>query len=1337
MMVFVLALILAWFGSANAATVSVPRGSNLQTFILAANCGDTLVLEAGATYTGTFVLVAPGGTCTGGDSDYVTVTTSGSLPPAGVRLDPSKYSAGMAKLVSPNTMPTLSTRTGANHWKFIGIDISGTEGAFVPILINLGQSPVTGDTPGWAQRLLMKGFVFDRCFIHPPEISATNLSSNSVTRFVERGIALNITDGWVQNSYIAGFTGNYPNGGIEASEDVLMDVGPGPLHVINNYLEAWYSNVFIGGADAPPLPEHTATVSGAGTIGTATLSTVLDLAVGDLVAFKLSDPPAGQTQPIWGVGRVTSIQGNTISYTPLTALYQSFNRAPISPGEARWRGEVLHDVEIKGNTMVKRPEWSTWPMSGPKNWIEIKAGRRVTIEGNLMTSGTPTNIALTVRNQNGSSPWIEISGLTFRSNKLVNFKDPGFGIALEDNEKVSGQSGNLVIENNLMIGPVDSRAFLTNGGHDLVFSHNTIRNSWSPGGGASLPTKNLTLIDNIFNNGLYGLGCFYGDNEWSTCWPGYNISTNVIIDNQSVGGLLSIYPGNFVAANQAAVQFVDAAGGNFRLASTSPYKSMASDGTDPGINQDALEAALAGTAATMLSSTNATSGGTIANSTPVTVGSAPTVSLGASPTTIATGQSASLSWSSSNATSCSASGAWSGSIATSGVRSVTPSQSSSYAITCTGAGGSASSSVTVSVTGTAPTPTPPVPTPTPPVPTPTPPVPTPTLPAPMPTPPAGTQPAPTASLGASPTTISKGQSTRLAWSASNATSCLKSGDWSGSAATWGVQYIYPDRTSTYSITCTGAGGSASRSVTVSVTGGAPAPTPTPPAPTPTRPAPTPTAPAPTPIPPAPTISLGANPTTIATGQSASLSWSSSNATSCSASGAWSGSMGTSGVRSVTPPQTSSYAITCTGAGGSASRSVTVSVTAPVPTVSLTASPTSISAGQSSLVSWSTSNASGCVASGGWSGTMPTAGSASVAPGSTTSYTLSCTGAGGTATKSVSVSVAMPSNGNGYSGWGSSTPGGYGQPVYHVTNLADSGSGSFRDAVSQGNRYVVFDVAGTINLSSVVEIRGAFVTVNGLSAPSPGITIQQAGLRIAGSPHDVIVSGIRIRSPGINSSEGDGITIKDGVYNVVIDHVSVNGASDGNIDITKSAHDVTVQWSVLSNCGANMLINYGAQHISLHHNIWVDSQWRNPGIQFDDAATTMAPDTTADFRNNIVWNWGDSGGGTVLQCGAKVNVVNNFYFSGATIASRKQNGIVNDGCSGGTAQPSFYTAGNFSADNLPLTSGNVGSAFTAAPVNTQSACVAAHDALAGAGALPWDAVDQQHLGRISLPTCSVP
>jgi hypothetical protein len=146
------------------------------------------------------------------------------------------------------------------------------------------------------------------------------------------------------------------------------------------------------------------------------------------------------------------------------------------------------------------------------------------------------------------------------------------------------------------------------------------------------------------------------------------------------------------------------------------------------------------------------------------------------------------------------------------------------------------------------------------------------------------------------------------------------------------------------------------------------------------------------------------------GGSSTLSWSSTNATSCTASGAWSGTKSTSGSQSVSPSSTSTYTLTCTGAGGSASDSATVTVgggSSALPTVSLTASPTSITAGGSSTLSWSSTNATSCTASGGWSGTKSTNGSQSVSPTSNTTYTLTCTGAGGSASNSATVTVTQP------------------------------------------------------------------------------------------------------------------------------------------------------------------------------------------------------------------------------------------------------------------------------------------------------------------------------------------
>ena len=90
--------------------------------------------------------------------------------------------------------------------------------------------------------------------------------------------------------------------------------------------------------------------------------------------------------------------------------------------------------------------------------------------------------------------------------------------------------------------------------------------------------------------------------------------------------------------------------------------------------------------------------------------------------------------------------------------------------------------------------------------------------------------------------------------------------------------------------------------------------------------------------------------------------------------------------------------------------VSVAQATPAPTVSLSASPSSITSGQSSTLSWSSTNASSCSASGGWSGTKSTSGSQSVSPTSNTTYTITCTGNGGSANKSVTVSVSQPSSG---------------------------------------------------------------------------------------------------------------------------------------------------------------------------------------------------------------------------------------------------------------------------------------------------------------------------------------
>jgi hypothetical protein len=161
----------------------------------------------------------------------------------------------------------------------------------------------------------------------------------------------------------------------------------------------------------------------------------------------------------------------------------------------------------------------------------------------------------------------------------------------------------------------------------------------------------------------------------------------------------------------------------------------------------------------------------------------------------------------------------------------------------------------------------------------------------------------------------------------------------------------------------------------------------------------------TPVPAPPTISFSAAPDTVTAGQSVTLTWSSTGATSCTASDGWSGTRPTSGSQAVAPAATTAYILTCMGIGGAASTSVLVTVTTLLPTVSLSASPASIAAGESSTLTWSSTDAGSCTASGGWSGARATSGSEAVSPSSTTTYALSCTGAGGGASQSATVTVA--------------------------------------------------------------------------------------------------------------------------------------------------------------------------------------------------------------------------------------------------------------------------------------------------------------------------------------------
>ena len=161
--------------------------------------------------------------------------------------------------------------------------------------------------------------------------------------------------------------------------------------------------------------------------------------------------------------------------------------------------------------------------------------------------------------------------------------------------------------------------------------------------------------------------------------------------------------------------------------------------------------------------------------------------------------------------------------------------------------------------------------------------------------------------------------------------------------------------------------------------------------------------------PRPDVNFSADRVTVQSGEQVTLTWQVTEADSCIASGAWAGSKTLSGTFDTDPINaTTTYTLSCSGTGGETARSVVISLNTPAsPAVNLSASPISIVSGGTTTLSWSSSNADSCTASGAWSGSKETNGSQVVSPDSNSTYTLSCTGDGGSVNTSFEVTVTPP------------------------------------------------------------------------------------------------------------------------------------------------------------------------------------------------------------------------------------------------------------------------------------------------------------------------------------------
>lgn len=250
---------------------------------------------------------------------------------------------------------------------------------------------------------------------------------------------------------------------------------------------------------------------------------------------------------------------------------------------------------------------------------------------------------------------------------------------------------------------------------------------------------------------------------------------------------------------------------------------------------------------------------------------------------------------------------------------------------------------------------------------------------------------------------------------------------------------------------------------------------------------------------------------------------------------------------------------------------------------------------------------------------------------------------------------------GAQGFGGGVTGGRGGEIIKVTTLAESGPGSLREALeTPGPRTIVFAVSGVIDLgepnpddvfdegdtSNVLTITEGDVTIAGESAPGAGITIR--GRLYAAYDEgvgNIIVRHIRVRPSAWNGPDDDGEQYDALRFSlnsqVLVDHVSVSGGVDENVDIYEGS-DVSFQWSIVAE-GATEghpegehnygLLNYGGR-ISVHHTLFAHNKNRDPALALGPAESIN--NTAYDVRHGFV-NHNDASG--------EMNLVGNTFIQG--------------------------------------------------------------------------------------------
>jgi autotransporter-associated beta strand protein len=331
------------------------------------------------------------------------------------------------------------------------------------------------------------------------------------------------------------------------------------------------------------------------------------------------------------------------------------------------------------------------------------------------------------------------------------------------------------------------------------------------------------------------------------------------------------------------------------------------------------------------------------------------------------------------------------------------------------------------------------------------------------------------------------------------------------------------------------------------------------------------------------------------------------------------------------------------------------------------------------------------------------------------------------------------------GFGADTTGGRTGSVYVVTNLNNSGTGSFRDAVSQSNRIVVFAVSGYIDITSAISA-ASNLTILGQTAPGGGIGVYGAEVSFYGQSNDS-VQYMRFRDTnmdpggtGTGNSSGNDVNLGN-TNNMIFDHDSLEFASYNNIDAsgTTGANNLTFQNSIIADPIASQQFNFHWQgnQATFINNIFANSHNRSilakGNVQFVNntdynyQAGFTTGNSSGVFSFDMVNNYSIAGPSTTSAGDAYYQVDSNqtAYATGNMLDSNRD-GVLNGGSANSIGATVSSTPWSTTTAALPTLSAAASVAFNLA----HSGASLSHDPTTYASSTGYDQVDQEVIGNVA-------